>query len=102
MSWSRTYTGSAAEAAAKFTVDIMGIQAGLPEFEREAVVQLAKATEIALESVPAGATVTLTVSGHGYRHLSGGDERNDAGAGALAMGINYRMPGKQTPVGSGG
>jgi hypothetical protein len=99
MTWSRSYTGSSAEeVAAKFTVDVMGIQVGLPEFERDAVVHLAKATELALKSIPPGARVTLSVNGHGFRRADGGDELNDAGGGALGMSINYVMPGKPKPI----
>lgn len=93
MSWSRNYTGTAAECAAKAQMDVEDIKAPLPDFERDDVSYVVGAACQVLERVPNGAQVSLTVSGHGWRDTTG------KGAGGQGISISYSIP-KQVAAGS--
>lgn len=91
MSWSRGFTGSAQSCGEAFRAAIAEIKASLPDFEKDDVAVVADAAGQLLEAVPEGATVSLSVSGHGWRSVPSkvGDS---TGAGAMAVSINYSLP----------
>jgi hypothetical protein len=91
VSWSRGFTGSARSCGEAFRAAIEEIKAPLPDFEKDDVVVVADAAGQLLEAVPEGATVSLSVSGHGWRStpIAIGDS---TGAGAMTVSVNYSLP----------
>lgn len=85
MSWSRNYSGTAQECQDQFGRDRDAIIASLPEFEKSDIGHVEKAAQYALNVVPDGAKVSLSVAGHGFRVSTGG------GGGAVSVSVNYSL-----------
>ena len=93
MSWSRGYTGTAEDVIAQFRADRSAIEDKLPEFEKADIAHVVGAAAAALNAVPDGAKVQLSVSGHGFRDTTG------AGGGAVSVSVNYSLVAEAQPAG---
>lgn len=87
MSWSRQYgPGLLAALVLKAREEAPTVKAGLPEFEHAQVDTAIAAVETIAPSLPDGATVSLSLSGHGWRNTVTGE-----GSGNVAVNVGYSL-----------
>lgn len=87
MSWSRQYgPGLLAALILQARDEAPSVKAGIPEFEHEQVDVAIEAAEAIGQKVPEGATVSLSLSGHGWRNTVTGE-----GSGNVAVNVGYSL-----------
>lgn len=87
MSWSRQYgPGLLAALILQARDEAPSVKAGLPDFEHEQVDVAIEAAEAIGQKVPEGATVSLSLAGHGWRNTVTGE-----GSGNVSVNVGYSL-----------
>jgi hypothetical protein len=83
MSWSRSYSGTAAEVIAQAKSQQAEIESTLPDFEKADVAHVIEAAETTLKGLPEGAKVSLSINGHASRST------NSMVSGGMGVSVTY-------------